>query len=75
MMINVLNPMMLIKGHGIYTYHPNGPAMLRNPPAQNFRAYLLSRTMETVTPMKENSFKDRTGNTFTKQQEGNSDTV
>tara|TARA_R110000824_G_scaffold87524_1_gene215756 strand:+ start:8253 stop:10457 length:2205 start_codon:yes stop_codon:yes gene_type:complete len=38
MMINVLNPMMLIKGHGIYTYHPNGPAMLRNPPAQNFRA-------------------------------------
>ncbi len=37
MMINVLNPMILLKGHGIYTYHPNGPAMLRNPTQQQFR--------------------------------------
>ena len=38
MMINVLHPMTLLKGHGVYTYHPSGPAFLRNPPAQHFRA-------------------------------------
>ena len=38
MMINVLHPMMLLKGHGVYTYHPSGPAFLRNPPAQHFRS-------------------------------------
>jgi len=37
MMINVLHPMILLKGHGIYAYHPSGPAMLRHPPAQHFR--------------------------------------
>ena len=38
MMINVLNPMTLLKGHGIYAFHPKGPTMLRNPPAQHFRS-------------------------------------
>ena len=36
MMFNVLNPI-LLKGHGVYTYHPKGPAFLRAPPPQHFR--------------------------------------
>ena len=37
MRVSVLNPMTILKGHGVYTFHPSGPAFLRNPPPQSFR--------------------------------------
>jgi hypothetical protein len=37
MRVKVTGPIIILKGHGIFTYHPKGPAFLRHPPAQSFK--------------------------------------
>ena len=37
-MIGIKRPIHIIrKGHGVYTFHPEGPALLRNPPPTAFK--------------------------------------
>lgn len=37
MRVKVTGPTIILKGHGVFTYHPSGPAFLRHPPAQAFK--------------------------------------